>query len=78
MLNLVIRQEHIVRNPVSSVRLLQEGPGAMRVVSHGEQQQYLAAANSLLRDVARLIVEMGMRPEDVYTIRRENVHLERQ
>ena len=50
----------------------------MRVVSHGEQQQYLAAANSLFRDVARLIVETGMRPEEVYTIRRENVHLERQ
>jgi integrase len=77
MLNLAARQEHIVRNPVSGVKFLQEGPGAMRVVSHEEQQRYLAAANSLLRDVARLIVETGMRPEEVYTIQRENVHLDR-
>jgi integrase len=78
LLNLAIRQEHIVRNPVSGVKFLQEGPGAMRVVSHAEQQRYLAAGNRLLRDVATLILETGMRPEEVYTIRRENVHLERQ
>jgi len=77
MLNLAIRQEHIARNPVSGVKFLQEGPGVMRVVSHEEQQKYLAAANPLLCDVATLILETGMRPEEVYTICRENVHLDR-
>ena len=52
-------------------------PGSMRVVSHEEQQKYLAAAHSLLRDVATCMVETGMRPEEVYTIRKENVHLDR-
>ncbi len=77
MLNLAVRQGHIGRNPVSAVKFLQEGPGAMRVVSHEEQQRYLAAANRLLRDVATLILETGLRPEEVYTIRKENVHLDR-
>jgi hypothetical protein len=38
----------------------------MRVVSHEEQKSYVAAANPLLRDVAVLILETGMRPEEVF------------
>ena len=49
----------------------------MRVVSHDEQRLYLEAANPLLRDVATLIVETGIRPEEVFTICQENVHLNR-
>lgn len=75
MLNFAIRQGHIAANPVVGVRFLPEGPGMMRVVSHLEQQKYLAISHPLLRDVATLIVETGMRPEEVYTIRKENVHL---
>src|SRR5713226_447071 len=47
----------------------------MRIVSHEEQRRYMEAASPLLQDVATLIVETGMRPEEVFTIRRENVHL---
>ena len=77
MLNFGIRQGHVVRNPVTGVRFLPEGPGMMRVVSHDEQRLYLEAANPLLRDVATLIVETGIRPEEVFTICQENVHLNR-
>ncbi len=76
ILNLAIRKEYIAKNPVKEVRFLDEGPGQMRVVSHEEQQKYVAAASPLLRDVATLIVETGMRPEEVFTIRKENVHLQ--
>jgi integrase len=37
----------------------------------------MEAANPLLRDVATLLIETGMRPEEVFTIRPENVHLDR-
>ncbi len=47
----------------------------MRIISHEEQQKYLAVASPLLRDVAIVMLETGMRPEEVLTIRRENVHL---
>ena len=77
MLNLAIRQGYIERNPVSGVKFLPEGPGCMRVVSHEEQQKYLAAANPLLRDVAVLILETGMRPDEVYRTEPKNVHLDR-
>jgi hypothetical protein len=35
----------------------------------------LADANKQLRDTAVLLLETGMRPEDVYRIERGNVHL---
>lgn len=75
MLNLAIRQGYMLRNPVVGVRFLSEGPGIMRIVTHEEERRYLAAANPLLRDVAALILATGMRPEEVYTLRKENVHL---
>ncbi len=77
MLNFGMRQGYIVRNPVSGVKFLPEGPGMMRVVSHEEQERYLAAARPLLRDVAKLILEAGMRLEEVFTMCKENVHLDR-
>ncbi len=75
MLNYAMRKGMIVKNPVHGVRLLPEGPGAMRIISQEEQRKYLAKANKLLRDVATIILETGMRPGEVFTIRKENVHL---
>ena len=75
MLNFAMRLDHVARNPVSGVRFLPEGPGSMRIISHDEQQKYLAKASLLLRDVATIMLETGMRPEEVFTIRKENVHL---
>lgn len=78
ILNLAIKQGLVVtRNPVQGVKFLPEGPGMMRVVSHDEERRYWAAAYPLLREVATLILETGMRPEEVFTIQRENVHLDR-
>jgi len=75
MLNFAIRQGHIRSNPFNSVKLFPEGPGMMRVVSHDEQHLYLAAAKPLLRDVAVIMLETGMRPEEVFSIQKGNVHL---
>jgi integrase len=40
-----------------------------------EQQSYLSKASPVLHDVAILMLETGMRPEEVYTLRPENVDL---
>lgn len=78
MCNFAIRQGHLTRNPVKGVKFLPEGPGSMRVISHEEQKRYLDKARPLLRAVATVIVETGMRPEEVFTIRKENVHIDQQ
>ena len=64
MLNFAIRQGYLTRNPVKGVKFLDEGPGFMRVVSHEEQKRYLDKARPLLRDIASLILETGMRSEE--------------
>jgi integrase len=76
MLNFAVRLGYTVRNPVSGVRFLEEGPGSMRIISHEEERIYLAAADSLQHDLAILILDTGMRPGEVFTIRAENMHLD--
>jgi integrase len=75
MLNYAKRQQYIDRNPVSDVKFLTEGPGNMRIVSHEEQLRYLSAASPLVHDVALLIVETGMRPEEVFRLQAEDLIL---
>jgi integrase len=48
-----------------------------RPPGHTEERAYFEKASLVLRDVARLILETGMRPEEVYTIRPENLDLAR-
>src|SRR6266702_3965678 len=37
---------------------------------------YLLAASQSLRDIATMMLETGMRPDEVCRVRRENVHLD--
>src|SRR5262249_37334683 len=46
-----------------------------RVFSFQEQRKYLAVASATLKDVCSML-ETGMRPEEVYRIRKENVYVE--
>jgi integrase len=62
-------------NPVSQVKPLREENEQTRVLNYEEEKKYLAAATPLLRDVATLMLQTGMRPEEVYRIQPENVHL---
>jgi integrase len=67
---------HAFKNPVSEVEFLTEHNEQCRVLTWEEQRKYLAAASTNLKDVAALILETGMRPEEVYRIRSENLSLE--
>ena len=45
------------------------------VLKREEENLYLMAASQPLRDIATLMLQTGMRPEEVYRICRQNVHL---
>ena len=75
MFNHAIKLDLPLRNPVSLVKALPEDNQQTRVLSFDEQHKYLQAATPLLRDVATLMLETGMRPEEVYRIQPQNVHL---
>lgn len=69
-------RKNVSANPVSEVAFLNEENEQTRVISVDEEKLYLLSASQPLHDIAALIVETGMRPEEVYRIRRENVSLE--
>jgi integrase len=69
-------EDLIPKNPVKGVKFLDEDNEQTRVLNTEEQKLYLFAASQPLQDIAMLMLETGMRPEEVYRIRRENVHIE--
>jgi integrase len=77
MFNFIAKGNVALQNPFRGVRLLAENNEQTRVLSYEEQAKYLNAASQPLRDIAVLMLETGMRPEEVCRISRENVHLER-
>jgi integrase len=77
VINFAIRSNVLIRNPVSAVKFLPEDNQQMRVLSHVEEREYFAKASPVLSDIARLILDTGMRPEEVYSLRPENVDLVR-
>jgi integrase len=81
MYNFVIKSGVRIENPFRSgkgecrVKFLAEDNEQMRVLNYLEQKRYLESASQPLRDIAVLMLETGMRPEEVYRISRENVYL---
>jgi integrase len=65
-----------LRNPVSQVKFLTEANQQERVLTFTEQRKYLAAASTMLEAVVGLILETGMRPEEVFTLQKNSVRLD--
>ncbi len=76
LFNLAVRSRKAKENPVVGVKLLPENNLRMRVISPEEEWKYLSASSQPLRDVATLILETGMRPGEVFKLRKEDVTLE--
>jgi len=65
---------HISSSAPKITRLPGEKPRD-RVITHEDKQLYLAAAPQPLRDIATILVDAGLRPEEAFRLRWENVHL---
>jgi integrase len=77
LFNYFIRQDVISRNPVSRVKLLREDNRHLRVITREEEQLYLMAASQPLQDFATVMIDTGMRPEEIGRLERRNVFLSR-
>jgi integrase len=73
MFNYHIKANDRLRNPVCEVKYLDEDNEQLRILTYAEQAVYLAACSELLKDVATILVETGMRPEEVYRMQIGNV-----
>lgn len=67
------RCDYVVKNPVVGVAMFQEPLDAMRVITFEEQAAYLANASQPLCDIATVMLDTGMRPEEVFRIRAEDI-----
>jgi integrase len=67
------RMGYFVKNPVVGVEMFRQPLDSMRVVTFDEQASYLAEASQPLRDIAEIMLDTGMRPEEVFRIKAENV-----
>lgn len=76
MLNFAIKHSYLRDNPVKMVKFLQEGPGCMRILSADEETLYLAHCPKKLWDISVIMLNTGMRPQEVYAARKEDVHQE--
>ena len=63
-----------VSNPVKHVEFFEE-TDRERVISLEEEQAYIAAASQPLKDIARVMLDTGMRPEEAFRIERANIDL---
>jgi integrase len=71
--NYAERSGYAVKNPTSHVAFLPESNGRLRVVGFDEELVYLAKASKPLKDIAEIILDTGMRPEEVFRMRLENL-----
>jgi integrase len=47
-----------------------------RIVTHDEERAYLAKAELFMREIATILIDTGLRPEECYRLKWEHVHLE--
>jgi integrase len=67
------RDGYAVKNPVVGITMFPEPLDSMRVITFDEQTAYLSEASQPLRDIAEIMLDTGMRPEEVFRLRVENI-----
>jgi integrase len=67
------RSGYSVKNPVVGVAMFPEPLDSMRVITFEEQAAYLSEASQPLGDIAKVMLDTGMRPEEVFRVRVENI-----
>lgn len=74
LFNYADRCGYQISNPVKHVEFFRE-TGRERIISLEEEREYMACASQPLKDIARIMLDTGMRPEEVFRIERVNVDL---
>lgn len=76
MFNHAKKAHRTLPNPFSEVNFYAENNEQTRVLTFQEEALYLNEASQPLKDIATLMLQTGMRPEEVYRIQRQHVHLD--
>jgi len=77
ILKRLVSAEILMKSPAENVKQLPENDRKFYVLNNDEEMRYLFACPQPLQDVATLMLETGMRPSEVYNLKRENVSIEK-
>lgn len=70
------RQGVRMDNPVSMVKFQEEDTDVFHVLSADEEAKYLKYANQPLKDIAVIMLQTAMRPDEVYTLKKKHVNFQ--
>ena len=73
----LISEDILVKSPAQEIKQLAENERKFHVLNRDDENIYLIACPQPLRDVATVILETGMRPKEIYHLKRENVSIEK-
>lgn len=76
IINRLVREDVLTRNPVSQVKFFNEDNQQDRVLSFAEEKIYLMACSQPLPDFAVLMLETGMRPDEIRNLKDSDIDLE--
>lgn len=67
----------LTKSPARDIKQLAPNERNFHVLTNDEEKIYLFAAPQPLQDVATLMLETGMRPSEIYNLKRQNVNVEK-
>lgn len=73
----LISADILAKSPAQNIKQLAENERKFHVLSRDEEMLYLMACPQPLQDVASLMIETGMRPSEIYNLKRENISVEK-
>lgn len=73
--NYWIRQGCKLKNPVEKLKFTPEDSDVFHVLSPAEEELYLAACSQPLHDIALIMLRTGMRPGEVYALKKSHINL---
>ena len=74
--NRLVDLDVLAKSPARKVKLLDAPVTAPRILTIDEQKVYLMACAQPLRDVAALMIELGLRPSEILNLKRDDISLD--
>lgn len=74
----LVSADILLKSPARDVKRLAENERKFHVITQDEEKIYLLACPQPLQDIAALMLETGMRPSEIYNLKRGQVFLEKE
>jgi integrase len=73
----LVSANELSQSPARDIKQLSRNERSFHVLTDDEEKIYLMACPQPLQDVATLMLQTGMRPSEIYGLKRQNVNLEK-